>query len=277
MVRLAYLTGCIVLVLAAPATGADRDGTAACRVMAPIEGSCARSWASGNQFIIRGTTSSERKTVEWHYEFAANRDLKLDIHINSDTSTRSGALLLIDKSTMLTHGLPETRGRAFDTLSVPVLALQLVVDLLERAAPGGPDALRGGRVVAIADNRQPLIISAGNASGMVPSPWKLSGTIRRGANSAVEFDLALTFTTMLDGAQAEKMHIAGVWDKRPNAPLLPDSTKIAGWAIHRIDGYSDVESGRTLSGFRTTPVSDAFDTLGALRRHISGEYSDEAR
>lgn len=277
MVRLAYLTGCIVVFIVAPATGADRGGTAACRVMAPVEGSCAQSWASGNRFMIRGTTSSERKTVEWHYEFAANRDLKLDIRVRSDKSTKSGALLLIDKSTMLTHGLPVTRGRAFDTLGVPVLALQLVVDLLERASPGGPGALHTSRAVAIADDRQPLVISAGNASGIVPSPWKLSGTIHRGDSTAVEFDLMLAFTPMLDGAQSEEMHIAGVWDRRPNAPLLPDSTKIAGWTIHRIDRYSDAESGRTLSGFRTTPVSDSFDTLGALRRHISEEYLDVER
>jgi len=275
MVRFGVLTGCLAISLATPAQGADGNGVAACPVTTAVPPACAQSWVSGNRFMVRGTSPRNDKQVEWHYEFAANRDLKIDIRVDTSRTQQAGALLLIDNNnTMLTRDLPLPKGQEHDAFGVPVLALQLVVDLLDRAIPGGPEALEDSREVNIADSLTPLAIAAGNIKGMVPAPWALAGTVTRDSGSRVEFDLTLSFNPMLEGANSAQMHFSGYWDKRPNAPVLPDSTKIEGWAVHLISHYSDANAGRTLSGLRTTRVANHFATLGAIRRHFSGEYTE---
>jgi len=274
MVRFAVLTGCLALSLAAPVQGAGQNRVATCPVTTAATPACAQSWASGNRFMVRGTSPQNDRQVEWHYEFAANRDLKIEIRGDTSRTKQAGALLLIDNRTMVSRDLPLPNGQEHDAFGVPVLALQLVVDLLDRAIPGGPVALEGRRTVDIADGQIPLAIAAGDVNGMVPAPWALAGTVTRGSDSRVEFDLTLSFKAMLDGAKLAQMRLSGYWDKRPNAPVLPDSTKIEGWAVHLISHYSDANAGRALSGLRTTRVVNHFATLGAIRRHFSGENTE---
>lgn len=269
MVRLAYFSVFVFLALAGPLAAGNPDKQPNCAVTAPDNAACGSGWRNGNRFVIHAKSKSQDIRAEWRYEIAENRDLKLGVSINSGENTESGAVFLIDSSTMLTNGLTLTPGQEIDTLGVPVLTLQLVLDLLERTFPGGPSEIHGKQPARDADNAAGLKIAARGVKGYIPAPWRLNGAVERVSSSKISFDLTLAFKPMLANADEQVMQFTGFWEQRPIRATFSDATKIEGWAIHRITQIKDPDSGPALNEFRATPMDDAFPTLGALRKHIS--------
>lgn len=269
MVRLAYFSVFVFLGFAGPLAAGTPDKQPGCAVTAPDNAECGSGWRNGNRFVIRAKSKGQDIRAEWRYEFAENRDLKLGVSIASGENTQSGAVFLIDSSTMLTNGLTLTPGQEIDTLDVPVLTLQLVLDLLERTFPDGPSKIHGEQPAHSADNANGLKIAARGAKGYIPAPWRLDGKVERISSSKILFDLTLAFKPMLGNADEQVMQFAGFWEQRPTRAKFSDATKIEGWAIHRITQTKEPDSGIALSEFRATPMGDVFPTLGALRRHIS--------
>lgn len=277
MVRLAYISIFAVLGFAGPAASGNAPKHATCLVTAAVTAECAGHWASGNRFLLRGTSAGKSTRVEWRYEFAENRDLQLGVGAASPGSAKSGAIFLIDDRAMLTTGLTLTSGREIDTLGVPVLSLQLVIDLLDRAFPAGPSALHGRQPLDEADNAIPLNVAAHGAKGFVPAPWRVTGAAERLSDTRIAFDLTLAFKPMLEDAEPQRIHFSGFWEKRPAPPALSDATKIEGWAVHRITRMGDAASGLGIGDLRAAPVAGSYSTLGALRRRIADDPHAEER
>lgn len=277
MVRLACVSTFVILGLGGPAASSGPVKNPVCPVTAPVSTRCAASWSSGNHFMIRGKSAGKEKRVEWRYEFAKNRDLKLGVRIASLGGAETGAVFLIDNRTMLTKGLTLTPGHEIDTLGVPILTLQLVADLLDRAFPAGPSAVYGRQPIDEADNTTPVRIAAQGATGFIPAPWRLTGAVERLSASRISFDLTLAFKPLLDDAELQLIQFAGIWEKQPAPPMLSDATKIDGWAIHRIIQIGDSDTGSAMDDFRATRVPNSFPTLGALRRHIAEDAPADDR
>jgi hypothetical protein len=269
MVRLACFSVFVLLGLTGPVTAGDPDGQPGCAVMAPGHAECGSGWAAGNRFVIRAESADGSTKAEWRYDFTGTRDLNLSVTFTSSGKTETGAVFLIDDHTMLTNGLTLQAGREIETLGVPVLSLQLVLDLLERRFPGGPAAIDGRSSFHDGDDARGLNVSARGAKAYIPAPWRMTGAIERQAGARIAFDLTLAFKAMPHHTTEQSMQFSGTWERRAAPPNLPDNTKIEGWAIHRITGINESAPGDALHDVQATPISVSFPTLGALRKHIA--------
>lgn len=271
MVRLASLSLTLLLGLTLPGqfetSAADAPaGAARCRVSAPTA-ECRSNWTDGNRILIRAGNPDQDIHLEWQYDLAENRDLRITVTAARGTDAETGVVVLIENQAMLSRGLTLTPGQELDALGIPALSLQLVLDILELTIPDGPSSVIGPRRILAADDAV-LKIATPGARGVIPAPWRVDGTVERISPARLSFDLTLAFRPIPEDADERVMTFAGYWEERPAHTVFSDATTIEGWAIHRIARKLDAGSGIAPNALQAMPIEASFATLGALRRYL---------
>jgi len=271
MVRLALSTVVLAVALAGRAMGGEPAESPPCRVTAPGATRCANLWAGGDRFVVHAGSAGQKSVRHWRYDFAANRDLRLDVEATDGDQRQSGTFFLIGNRAVLTSGLTLPLDQEIDALEVPLLTLQLIVDLLGHALPDGPGSIPAQTRLDHSEHMRAIKFAHGNTRGLIPVPWLLKGVVERSSPTTLSFDLSLSFTPELQEADELTLNFSGLWEKSPLPEELPDATRIDGWAIHRLVQSNNLEPGQAISGIEIVPSDMSFPTLGALREHITGK------
>src|SRR5690606_3501729 len=148
-------------------------------------------------------------SAQWRFQRSAIGDMLLELEETRAGQPRAGALILVGDSLLLARDVPLQRGRELDAFNGPLLMLQLVLHLLERAAPAGPASVTKDTQLEVVERERPLKLSAVGADGEFYAPWSVKGRIGPGAKGQVRFELVFVSAAAGRGAPYQTS-IAGI-------------------------------------------------------------------
>ncbi len=149
---------------------------------------------------------------------------------------RTGELLLVGGQALLVRGYPE-EATGLALVDSPMLMLQLLLVLVQKAVPEGPDAVEGNQAVGLADEDRALLLDTGLAHGGFPAPWELQGQLLRADEGPIGFELDFQFSP--GGASTSRnrsyIRLSGALDYRDREFPLGGDESLEGWSIFLLD------------------------------------------
>lgn len=238
---------------------------------APIKpaGEITTPWTRGNRVAIGVTQERLGFSALWRFERAANGDIVLEKEEHRGGQSIQGALMLVGGGgALLLRELRPERGQELDALNGPMMMLQLVLRLLERAVPAGPQSLAADRKVSITESSAGIKVAGIGSEGEFFAPWSLKGTVGPAAAGQVKFELEFVSAPAKPGAPRYESSIAGIWQNVPNTNAWPDSFSLRGWRVHQIRNVVKPRGTINVVGPGTSPAM-VFATLGEVRRSVA--------
>jgi hypothetical protein len=181
----------------------------------------------------------------FHARWDINRCSCGDLHILAEETlpqeTRTGEQLLVESRALLVRGYENHEGELTALLDSPVLMMQLLYVLLQKAEPSGPAALTVALEPEIAEPSAPVLLDSGIAYGAFPAPWLLSGTITPAPGGRVRYELRFEFDVQdaesneQQGDQHEVKHeqimLSGYLDYAEKPFPLEGTSLLDGWSL----------------------------------------------
>ncbi|MDT8319540.1 MAG: hypothetical protein RQ826_03350 [Xanthomonadales bacterium] len=188
-------------------------------------------------------------------------DLMVRSQLEAHGATEKGESVLVGGRALLSRGFDGEQSEAGASLDAPALMMQLVLLLLERAAPGGPAVVTAPMDVAVKDEINHIHLDTGDAAGGFLAPWAVRGQIAPAGESRRRFDLRFRFHAGPPGdMQQSAMRLSGVVDYADTDFPLAGSSSLADWNIdwrHPQDPAARVADFRTLDELRQAIRSHA--------------------
>jgi len=231
-------------------------------------------WARGNRVLLGVTEARLGFSAQWRFERADNGDIVLQKEENRAGQSQAGTLILIGSGALATRELRLERGRELDSINGPLLMLQLVLRLLERAAPAGPGGVTRDLRVEITEQTSSIKVTGLGADGEFFAPWSLRGTIGPGGNGQVKFELEFSSSNRARGAPGHVSNIAGIWQNARPAVALPDQYSLRGWRVYPIKSVVRPRGAINTIGLGASAPM-AFGNLGQVRRSVA-DWADES-
>ena len=190
----------------------------------------------------------------------------------------TGTVAMVGGHVMMSKGLTLESGYEIDALDAPVLSMRLVMILLGRVFPGGPDQVVGTRPIDRTD-KIGIEYATPSASGRIPPPWRLKGRVSRLSDGAVAFDMALSFP---EEEQSEAGGNATLSLKgklsRLDRPVFRDTDSLEGWRTYGLGVQQRKQGGGTVVDYGAEPQTAArFKTVGDVRTFIAAENDPGTR
>lgn len=182
-------------------------------------------------------------------------------------------MILVGDGLLLARDLPLQRGRELDAFNGPLLMLQLVLRLLERAVPAGPASVTREIPLDLAERERPLHVSGVGAEGEFYAPWSAKGRIGPGANGQVRFELVFV-SAAAGGGEAYQTSIAGIWQLASPPVQLPDEMSLRGWRGFRLKPVPVARSAGNSVALGTSAAM-GFANLAEARR-LAHEWKNES-
>ena len=190
----------------------------------------------------------------------------------------AGNIGLVGGQVMLSKGLTLEPGYEIDALDAPVLSMRLVMIVLKRVFPKGPDQVVGPTEV---DHTEWVGIkyATPSASGYIPAPWHVKGEVSRRADGTLPFELALSFPTQAQDKQSGSLTLnmkgeLGVLGR----PVFRDTDSLEGWTTYGLGLQQTTQEGGTLLDYGAGPQeATRYRTIGDVRAFIAAENDPGVR
>ncbi|RAU22821.1 hypothetical protein CU669_05380 [Paramagnetospirillum kuznetsovii] len=248
------------------ATGAlaecPRDKTNECDARSP--------WYAANVVRLATANPNSSDTSRFTLSIHGQNTLTIDLDNRDQGQAQQGTVTLVEGRAMLTRGLTLPKGKEIDALDAPILTYQLLITLLNRSLPDGPDSLAGSRKVDLAETERPIQLATNSASIELRPPWKLTGTVSRRNSETLDYALVLTYATK---SGAHVMSLDGDWSKLRQPPPFDDSMPLAGWRYHSLGVVVYRQDGATVLDYTDPSHPSPLSTLGELRASIIAQHA----
>jgi len=206
--------------------------------------------------------------MKWTIELGRQGDFLLTAGARPGRNAREGRVLVVGGQAMVVDGLDLEPGYEIDAIDMPAFHFQLLYAVLEQIFPGGPASVSGKRAVEHAEDNSAIRVGTASATGEFAAPWFAKGTVSRGEDANVDFDLDFTFTVDPDTALTFTLHLLGTWTGASRAFAIGDEFSIDGWTVFAI-GPDEAETDGGIAteiGARATGAS--YRTVGELRAEL---------
>ncbi|HTQ80060.1 MAG TPA: hypothetical protein VMM92_08690 [Thermoanaerobaculia bacterium] len=271
-----------LLLLLASAAAAQPAGNPAPAAPAPAAPEIPASpWAVGNHISL--TVTEPGASATYTFENAANGDFRVDETSEARGVRGAGSILMIAGRGMAVRGLSLTEGAEVDAVDRPVLSLQLLKALLEKALPAGPPAVRGTVPVEVREALEPLAFETPTTQGEFRPPWRAQGTVRREAEERLAFDLTFRAPRPAGasprrpgnppGNPEVEYRLKGVWLLSALPPSLPDDLPLAGWALYQVGPIRHTIGNSEIFGYGAERLTADYLTVGAFRQAVAAPPS----
>ena len=221
------------------------------------EGSAA--WAPDDIRVSR-TESGRPASASTHFEVAPNGDARIAVELRDEGARTTGTILLIAGRWMLTQGFASKGGNEIEALDAAALSSQLVIVLLTAALPGGRPAPGPPQQVRFAEKSKPIRIATATTSAEYDAPWTVTGSVTVAeADAPAAYQLSFTYS---DEGGARTVEFSGSVANAKSPLDLPDSMKLAGWKVRRLNTTPATSPTGTQPGARAPPRAA---TIGDLR------------
>ncbi|MPZ47007.1 MAG: hypothetical protein GEV05_27310 [Betaproteobacteria bacterium] len=230
-------------------------------------------WAKGNRVLLGVTQERLGFSAQWRFQRSGNGDIVLDLEETRAGQARAGALMLVANGVLLARDVPLERGRELDSFNGPLLMLQLVLRLLERAVPAGPASIKREMPIDAAEHDRAVKVSTIGADGEFLAPWRVTGQIGPGADGQVRFELQFVSANRSPRGAPYETRIVGIWQNASPPVQLPDTMPLRGWRGFRIKTVVTARGAMNAVGLGTSAAM-AFANIGEVRRRVA-DWTDQ--
>jgi hypothetical protein len=231
-------------------------------------------WFDLNAIALKVSYPGTPGYALWRSRFdSESRDFRLDAEMSNGKVTRTGTILMVNGLVMAVRGQAVNPGHELDLLDGAALSQQLVYRLLNEALPQGPGALKGVRKVDYASESTDLHLATPSSEGIVSAPWRVTGTVKRLAGNAVEYDLKLTSggaSNIADNANTYNPHVSGRLSKLA-AAKLDDSTSLKGWKTYSVGAELASNDEAAPGADRIHSSSETYRSIADVRRKLADD------
>ena len=231
------------------------------------------AWAVFTRVALRQSVSGSDRAIEWLGSFDHETlDVSIDIATHGAKEPMAGTVGLVGGQVMLTRGLSLQPGREIDALDAPVLSMRLVMILLKRAFPKGPDEIVGPTDVDQA-GRVGIKYATPSASGYIPAPWHVKGKVSRLADGTLPFELALSFPLQRQDKQRGSLTINMKGELAMlGRPVFRDTDSLEGWTTYGLGPQQTKQGSSTILDYGAKPQeATRYRTIGDVRAFIAAE------
>jgi len=231
------------------------------------------AWTVFTRIALKQSASGSDEAIEWVGLFDHKTlDISIDIATHGAKEPMAGTVGLIGGEIMLTKGLKLRPGYEIDALDAPVLSTKLLMVLLQRVFPKGPDQITGP--TAIDQTGQVGIkFATPSASGYIPAPWHLKGKVGKLADGSLSFEFALSFPMrQQDGQSSSLTHNMKGELSVFGRPVFSDTDSLEGWTVYGLGVQQTKQDGNTILDFGAKPQPEVqYRTIGDIRAFIAAE------
>lgn len=260
----------LTLVACATVQAAAQDEAPSARSATPAPS----EWARGSRLLLGVTQPALGFAAQWRFERSSTGDVLVERQESRGARLDAGVLLLLaGHGALLVRDAQLAPGRELDAVNGPLMMLELVLRLLERAVPGGPTTLVRDRHIDLSERRLPIGVSGVGAEGEFLAPWRLSGTIGPAGQGQVKFELEFASTARAPAGARYETNIAGVWQNTPPPVVFPDSLPLRGWQVYQIRPMVHARGATNVVGLGTSAPM-GFVNLAEVRRRVA-QWNDE--
>jgi hypothetical protein len=231
------------------------------------------AWAGFTRVVLRQSSPGSAEAVEWVASFDHKAlDASIDTVTHGSSKPMAGTIALVGGQVMLSKGLKLESGYEIDALDGPVLSIKLLMIVLGRVFPKGPEEVAGVRNI---DRRSTIGIkyATPSASGYIPAPWNVKGPVNKLADGQVTFKIALTFPL----EQKDKKN--GTYTINMSGrlsvlgrPVFLDSDSLDGWTTYGIGPQELKQGANTTFDYGAEPnEATRYKTIGDIRTFIAAE------
>jgi hypothetical protein len=213
-------------------------------------------WSQPHFIQVDATFSEGAYHARWDISRCACGDLHIAAEETLPGEIRTGEQLLVGNRALLVRGYKGFEGELAALLDSPVLMMQLVFVLLQRAEPSGPSSVTSLREANLSEPTVNIELDSGVAQGFFPAPWALSGTIGPAQGNAIRYQLKFSFD--LENADREsrrqEIPLTGrlVFEETPFP--VEGEAEVDGWWLAWVHGNEDnhpgLKPGMTLTQLR---------------------------
>jgi len=255
--------GFILFLLSAVAVACDREP----------ECSDLQAWSGFTRFLLSQYDTDTDTAIEWRTTYdkeAVDAVIESVVHEGGDSST--GTVALVGGRFMLSKGRSLERGYEIDALDAPVLSINLLLSVLDRAFPSGPDSI-SGKMPFDHSGASGIRLATQSASGYIAAPWQAKGEVSRADGGDLGFEVILSFPSEGAGYKSGIHSITmrgslGVWE----GSVLLDTDSLEGWVIHEVGPMVIERPGATIYDYGAQPLEEpGYRTVGDLRAAIAAD------
>jgi len=216
-----------------------------------------------NDIHVSQSEPGRAASASSHFEVAPNGDARIAVELRDEGTHTTGTILLIAGRWMLTRGFAAKAGKDIEALDVAALNSQMVIVLLTAVLPAGRPAPGPPQHVRFAEKVKPIRIATASTSAEYRAPWTVTGSVTvPEADAPASYQLSFTYS---EAGVARTLDFAGsVADAKPPVDL-PDSMKVAGWKIRRLNTAPQSAPTDTPTGDGAQRALPKVATLGDLR------------
>lgn len=232
------------------------------------------AWVAFTQVSLRQSILGSDEVFEWLGSFNHKAlDISIDVARHGPKEElMKGTVGLVGGQIMLTKGLKLQPGLEIDTLDAPVLSMRLVMILLKRVFPNGPDQIVGPTDID-QTSRVGIKYATPSASGYIPAPWHVKGKVSKLPDGALHFELTLSFLSQQQGEQSSSFTMNTKGELAVlGSPVFRDTDSLEGWTIYGIGPQTTKQGTSTFLDYGAKPREDTgFKTIGDIRAFIAAE------
>jgi hypothetical protein len=233
------------------------------------------AWTVFTKISLTQSVPGSTEAIEWVGLFDQKTlDVSIDIKTHGSKERMAGTVALVGGQVMITKGLTLRPGYEIDALDAPVLSMRLVMILLKRAFPKGPDTIKGTLDIDRTD-KIGIKYATPSASGYIPAPWHLKGKVTRLPNGSLGFNLSLTIPSEQPDKQkgSSTINMQGEFAVLGRTVFL-DTDSLDGWNTYGIGPQESKQGGRTVLDYGARPQkAKRYKTIGEVRALITEQNS----
>jgi hypothetical protein len=231
------------------------------------------AWAVFTRVVLGQSVSGSTETIDWVGSFDHKTlDTSIDIAARNATAPMKGTVAMVGGQAMLTKGLKLQPGYEIDALDVPILSMKLVMIVLKRLFPKGPGEIVGTVKIDRTD-QVGIKYATPSASGYIPAPWHVKGTVSRLYEGRVPFDIALSFPTERQDKQKSNVtiYMKGEFSML-GRPVFSDTDTLDGWTTYGLGPQQTKQGNSTIFDYGAKPQeARRYKTIGDIRAFIAAE------
>lgn len=232
-----------------------------------------RAWADFTAVTLKASSPDFPGFFQWRGKFDhATYDMAIDVDAQSSKAPEKGTIALVGGRIMLSKGLKLESGYEIDALDGPVLNMKLVMIVLSRIFPKGPEQVVGTKRFDRTD-KVGIKYATPSASGYIPAPWRLKGKVTKLAAGSVTYDVVLTFPVEQEGKKRKTatMRMAGEFGMLEH-PVFLDTDSLEGWTTYGLGPREIKQGASTILDYGATPdLASPYKTVGDIRAFIAAE------
>lgn len=231
------------------------------------------AWVPFTRITLRQSVSGSPESVEWAGLFDhSTLDVSIDMATHGTKEPMTGTVAVVGGQVMLTKGLNLHPGYEIDALDAPVLSMRLVMIVLNRVFPKGPDGIVGTQKIDRTD-KVGIKYATQSASGYIAAPWHVTGKVSKLANGSVSYDIALSFPAQQQDNPNNKMtvYMKGEFSVLGHS-VFSDTDSLDGWTTYGLGPQQTKQGSSTILDYGAKPQEAAdYRTIGDIRQFIAAE------